>query len=351
MKKYAAPMLTIFFAVLCFVLSWRIGQWEPPAGDYDVESLEEPAQGEVVWYTSFPESQAERLAAAFRLRTGTLVRVVRGSTFDMKGQIMKEFAGGAPGADVLTIADIGTYQDLQRRGLLMKYDSPQYASYPPQYKSSGYWAVAALFGICMAYNKDRIADPPQEWTDLLDARWRGRIGLEDIDSAGSQYGQYYHLRRALGVAFWRKLLSQQAPRIFNSTDALADALLHGDIDVAGEFSIYTAYSYHVKKGTSLRAVYPKQGIPVVLTPTAVLEGAPHPSAGHRFQDFLLSRPGQDLMQRSAFKYSVRLGMEALEGKPPLSRLDLLNPGDPAHYADIRGKYVREFNAFLEGGHE
>jgi ABC-type Fe3+ transport system substrate-binding protein len=66
------------------------------------------------------------------------------------------------------------------------------------------WSVFAGFGMCMAYNKDRIHTPPKNGSDLIDAKWKGRIGLEDIDTAGSQYGQYYMLRNELGASFCKK---------------------------------------------------------------------------------------------------------------------------------------------------
>jgi ABC-type Fe3+ transport system substrate-binding protein len=66
----------------------------------------------------------------------------------------------------------------------------------------------------MAYDGRRIDTPPQHWTDLLGERWKGRIGLEDINTAGSQYGQYYMLREKLGVKFWKELLSVQEPKIY-----------------------------------------------------------------------------------------------------------------------------------------
>ena len=153
----------------------------------------------MVWYTSIPQQDAERLANAFMTEKGIAVQIVRASTFTIRDRLMSEIASGANTADVLTIADIATYAVLRNQGDLMYYDSPEYASYSKQFKDEGYWAVFSGFGICMAYNEKLTTDLPQQWTDLLDARWKGKIGIEDISTAGSQYGQYYMLREALGV--------------------------------------------------------------------------------------------------------------------------------------------------------
>ncbi|MGB5987369.1 MAG: ABC transporter substrate-binding protein, partial [Desulfobacterales bacterium] len=128
---------------------------------------------------------------------------------------------------------------MKSQGRLLARFSPHFQNFPDVYKDDGHWAAFAGFGICMAYDASRTQSPPQEWTDILDPRWRGRIGLEDINAGGSQYGQYYLLRETLGLEFWQTLLSLQEPKIYSSTEALADALLEGEIDVAGQFSIHT----------------------------------------------------------------------------------------------------------------
>jgi len=198
----------------------------------------------------------------------------------------------------------------------------------------------------MAYNESRIDTPPQRWIDLLDDRWRGRIGLEDINTAGSQYGQYYMLREKLGAKFWEELLSVQEPRIYYRTEELANALLEGEIDIAGEFSIHTVYSYRVKKGVSIQGIYPEEGIPLVVNPVAIINQTVHPEEAKIFLDFLLSQRGQELMQRLNYKYSIREDVTSLEGIPSLDNLNILRPENAVEYGRKRSEYIQEFNSFL-----
>ena len=85
------------------------------------------------------------------------------------------------------------------------------------------------------------------------------------------------------------------------------------------------------------------------TPTAILKGAKHPEEAKVFVDFLLSREGQELMQRLAFKYSVRTDVTPLEGKPPFGSLNILLPKNAEEYTRKRDIYINEFNGFLEEG--
>ncbi|MBW2649989.1 MAG: extracellular solute-binding protein [Deltaproteobacteria bacterium] len=348
MKKLFLVVSVIIFSGLCFALSYFYitGNDNKPHPEIIVSTT--PTTSAVTWYTSIPQRHADRIANAFRTETGIDVKIVRSSTFIIRERLMSEIEKGPTEADVVTIADIGTFIELKNQGCLMEYVSPHYKNFPEKYKDTGYWTVFAGFGICMAYDESRIDTPPQHWTDLLNERWKGRIGLEDINTAGSQYGQYYMLREKLGVEFWKGLLSVQEPKIYYRTEALANALLEGEIDIAGEFSIHTVYDYRVKRKTSIEGIYPEEGIPFILNPVAIINHTDHPEEAKIFFDFLLSQKGQELMQSLNYKYSIRKGMAPLDGMPSLNNLNILLPENAVEYAGKRSEYIREFNGFFQG---
>ncbi|MBW2569837.1 MAG: extracellular solute-binding protein [Deltaproteobacteria bacterium] len=348
MNKLSWIVLIIISSSLCFILTYFYitGDDNKPKPEIVVNAT--PTTSSVTWYTSIPQRHADRIANAFKIETGIDVKIVRNSTFIIRERLMSEIENGATEADVVTIADIGTFLELKNQGHLMKYASPHYKSYPEEYKDTGYWAVFAGFGMCMAYNESRIDTLPQHWTDLLNERWKGRIGLEDINTAGSQYGQYYMLREKLGVEFWEKLLSVQEPKIYYRTEELANALLEGEINIAGEFSIHTVYNYRIKKGTSIKGIYPEEGIPLILNPVAIINQTDHEQEAKIFFDFLISQRGQELMQRLTYKYSIRQGMAPLDGIPPFDNLNILQPENATEYAKKKSEYIQEVNSFLEG---
>jgi iron(III) transport system substrate-binding protein len=333
-------------SALCFGLSYGYVANNDEKLRPEITVTAAPTTGTVTWYTSIPQVHAERLANAFGAETGIAVALVRDSTFIVRDRLMSEIENGATEADVVTIADVGTFIDLKSQGHLMKHQPSQCEDYLREYCDPGYWAVFAAFGICMAYDESRTDSPPQHWIDLLDDRWKGRIGLEDINTAGSQYGQYYMLREQLGVEFWEQLLSIQEPRIYYRTEELANALLEQEIDVAGEFSIHTVYNYRMKKGTPIQGIYPEEGIPLVVNPLAIMNQAEHPEEARVLFDFLLSLRGQELMQRLNYKYSIRKDVTPLEGIPSLGDLNALIPQNAAEYGSRREEYIQEFNGFL-----
>lgn len=347
MIKPGWAIVPIVVSAVCFTLSYSFMSARHDTLKSEIVVNTTPITKSVTWYTSVPIIDAKRIANAFQLKTGVEARIVRDSAFIISDRLMSEISAGTKDADVVSIADIGTFIELKNQHQLMKYNSPQYDYYSIENKDPGYWAIFTAFGICMAYDTNRINSPPQHWKDLLDDRWQRRIGLENINTAGSQYGQYYMLREILGIEFWQKLLTIQSPTIFNKTEDLASALLQGQVDIAGEFSTYTVYNYRVIKGTTIQGIFPDEGIPLIITPIAIMEQTSHPEEAKLFLDFMLSREGQKLTQRLGYSYSVRKDVASFDGIPSLDRLTILRPGNAVEYGARRNGYIREFNSFLE----
>jgi iron(III) transport system substrate-binding protein len=231
-------------------------------------------QKTVVWYTSLPESNAEKIANAFELKYNNTIRVevVRGATYDMSQEILDEIANENVSADVFHVADMGVFLDLKENGNLMYYNSPVYAFYPEEYKEEGFWAAMRVIAVGMGHDSNLILDPPRSWNDLLDPKWKGRIGLKDI-RGGTAYAQYYILRGLLGKTFWVNL-TRNEPIVFDNYGDLGEAAIEGDIDVIAEFSAYKAYEYQVKKGTPIRWINPEEGVPMVPCPVARSKTSP-----------------------------------------------------------------------------
>jgi iron(III) transport system substrate-binding protein len=349
MKNSGGVIVLVLISAVCMIISLLLISQSHAVTRPEIAVASTSTNKTVTWYTSIPLADANRIANAFRLKKGVDINIIRDSALLIRTRLLDEIGSGKAAADVITIADIGTFVELKNKGFLMKYNSAEYANYSAEDKDPGYWALFTSFGICMAYDSNRINKPPQHWEDILNPEWKGRIGLEDINTAGSQYCQYYMLREKLGTDFWKSLLSVQEPKIFTKTEDLANTLLHGELDLAAEFSSYTVYSYDVMKGTTLKGIYPEEGIPLVITPIAIINSAPHPEEAKILLDFLLSHDGQELTQSLSYSYSLRDDVSPLKGIPSPKTLNILRPKNPAEYGTKRNDYTNEFNSFLETG--
>lgn len=306
------------------------------------------AHKDVIWYTSLAEDTARKLANAFELEYKNTIRVevVRSSSAEITQRLLDEIQNQNETADVFHVADVGIFLKLKEEGHLLEYHSAEYAFYPQGYKDEGFWAAMRVNAIGMAYDSNRITDPPESWTDLMDWRWKGRIALKNVLTSGTAYGEYYILRELYGVEFWEGI-ANQAPIIYKKYSQIADALLNGEVDIAMEFAAYKAYEYSLKKGTPIRWINPSDGVPMVPAPLAILKNAPHPEEAKLLLDFLLSEKGQNLTQRLVGTYSVRSDIEALAGKTPRSDLNELLPQSWEQYEDKKEALRAEFKELFK----
>ena len=183
--------------------------------------------------------------------------------------------------------------------------------------------VLSAFGIC--YNRDvlarlGIAEPPDEWSDLEDPRYRGQIALADPTKSGSTTKAFEMLvqeriqtlvrERSLSgddavAAGWdeamRLILRISAnSRYFTDSSAkvprdvaMGDAAVGMCIDFYGRS--YNELCRDPATGESrIEFVMPKGGTSIGADPIGMLRGAPNPELAHRFIEFVLSPDGQKI---------------------------------------------------------
>jgi iron(III) transport system substrate-binding protein len=120
----------------------------------------------------------------------------------------------------------------------------------------------------------------------------------------------------------------------------------GERQVAVNGGDYTFYQVK-KKGNPLEIVYPREGVPLVISPTAIMSFAPHPNAARLFTDFTFSREIQQVMADSEGLYTGHPDVKYPADKPKLSELKLLqvDPGElEKRNEEIKKRFVEFFGA-------
>ncbi len=281
-------------------------------------------EGELWWYTSLPEEEAQAYLQRFEAAYPFIeTHLVRGSTFEIVRRIDQELARGQVRVDCLHVLDPAVFDDLRRRGELYAHDSDHARHIPPEYQEAGQWAALRAVTVCIAYDSTRLSaeEVPRTWPELLDPRWKGRLGLKDAETGGSAYSQYYLLREMYGMDFWRRM-AQQRPQLYRSSADTLAALTSGSIDVAAGILAYSIYAA-AAEGSPVKAVFPEDGVPVTIGPVAVLGRAPHPHAGTLFLDWALSPEGQEAIVEISGGYSTRDDVAPPPGRPRLSELNAM----------------------------
>jgi iron(III) transport system substrate-binding protein len=176
--------------------------------------------------------------------------------------------------------------------------------------------------MAIAYNPKLVKeqDVPKTWKALLDPRYKGLIVSHDPGTSGTGLATFYWWEKTFGVDFI-KALAKNEPMVVSSSANVEQAVLSGERPIAVQLDD-RVITYESRKGEALAAIYPAEGVPLVVSPVAVAAKAPHPNAGQLLIDFMLSVPGQEILQNALGADSPRTGMPPTPGGMPVDKQNL-----------------------------
>jgi iron(III) transport system substrate-binding protein len=171
-----------------------------------------------------------------------------------------------------------------------------------------------------SYNT-KLIDPNeiQSWWDLLQPRFKGKLGTFDprVAGGGGETFMFFYYTPALGRDYISRVLTE------------TDIVLTRDLQQGTDWLAQGKIHFYIGSGQPVMKAK-KQGLPVDLLPhpmkegdimgggsccMAVLSRAPHPNAGKLFVNWVLSREGQSAWQKYTEVNSLRMDI-AKTGLPP-----------------------------------
>lgn len=300
-------------------------------------------EGKVVIYTTGQQDLTARIMAEFKKKYPFLdvSEFYRNSAGRIYARLQAEIDAKQPTADVFASSSIATFLELKAGKRLAQFVTPEQKAYPATYQDPGYWTVWQAQPLLLAYDESKLApaDRPDSWQALMDPKFRGKVGFEDATS-GTQFTQWALLRQALGNNFWAKLRDNQ-PKTYPGTTPIIEGVLRGELALGADIGSYQFVNYG-KQGAPLKAIYPKEGVPVSLLPIAVLADAPHPAAGRLLVDWLLSAEGQRVVVDIIGNYSPREDVAAPSGAPAYAGLKKILPDSFEKFVAAQDDFVDEW---------
>lgn len=152
------------------------GSGEPAAQSATEPEATAPAQPLVV-YSGRGEALVGSLFEAFEQAHGVEVRVNYAGTSQLAATLLEE--GANTPADVFFAQDVGTLGLMEREGAFVALLPTTLERVARPYQSAtGVWAGTSGRARVLAYNPQRVTsnDLPSRVEDLLDPKWRGRVG-------------------------------------------------------------------------------------------------------------------------------------------------------------------------------
>ena len=306
-------------------------------------------EGKVVWYTSLALPSAEKVAKLFEAAyPGVKVEVHRTGSERILSRVMQELQANIKNADVVHTSDAGHFVLLKNKNLLMKYTPAGVDGFPAGFKDKDgyYYGLRATVSV-IAYNTKAVsaAEAPKGWKDLLDPRWKGKMVTAHPGYSGVIATHVLALVNQYGWDYFKQLAQNRLMLVQSAVDP-SGVVASGERVVAVDGGEYTFYKTR-KKGNPLEIVYPKEGVPLIVSPTAIMSFAPHPNAAKLFTDFSFSREVQQVMADSEGLYTGHPQVTYPSDKPKLSELKLLSV-DPAELEkrneEIKRRFVEFFGA-------
>jgi len=317
------------------------------AQDARVEAAKK--EGKVVWYTSLALPTAEKVGKLFEAAyPGIKVEVQRTGSQRILQRVMQELQANLKLVDVIHTSDAGHFVLLKEKKLLMKYTPPGVDAFPPGFKDKdGYYFTLRATVNVIAYNTKLVpaAEAPKGWKDLLDPKWRGKMVTAHPGYSGVISTHVLALVQLYGWDYFKQLAQNKLMLVQSAVDP-AGVVASGERQVAVDGGDYYYYQMK-KKGNPIEVVYPKEGVPLVVSPTAIASFAPHPNAARLFTDFTFSRELQQVMADSEGLYTGHPEVKYPADKPKLSDLKLLTV-DPEELEkrneEIKTRFVEFFGA-------
>jgi len=320
-----------------------------PAAAQDARVEAAKKEGKVVWYTSLALPTAEKIGKLFEAAyPGIKVEVHRTGSQRILQRVMQELQANLKLVDVIHTSDAGHFVLLKEKKLLMKYTPAGVDAFPAGFKDKdGYYFTLRATVNVIAYNTKLVpaAEAPKGWKDLLDPKWRGKMVTAHPGYSGVIATHVLALTQLYGWDYFKQLAQNKLMLVQSAVDP-AGVVASGERQVAVDGGDYYYYQMK-KKGNPIDVVYPKEGVPLVISPTAIASFAPHPNAAKLFTDFTFSRELQQVMADSEGLYTGHPEVKYPSDKPKLSDLKLLTV-DPEELEkrneEIKSKFVEFFGA-------
>jgi iron(III) transport system substrate-binding protein len=225
---------------------------------------------------------------------GVKVNIWRSSGDTILQKVVAQARANNPQVDVISFNAL-SMEALRREQLLQAVWSPYHkdlaSSSLPSHRQ---WVSAYQLVFVQAYNTDKIKKEalPKTYSDLLDPKWKGKIGIEASDHEWVA-AVIADLGYEKGSALFKALFNRNGMSVRKGHPLLTQMVASGEVPLA--LTVYQHSPEQLKlKGAPIDWFVIDSAV-AIGNGTGVARRAPHPHAALLFYDYLLSPPAQELL--------------------------------------------------------
>lgn len=283
--------------------------------------------GTITIYSGRSEELVAPVLADFTAATGIDVELRAGDSGEMAALLLTE--GDASPADLFFSQDAGALGAVEDAGLLAGLPQETLDMVDPAYRSTdGKWVATSGRMRVLVYNPDLVteADLPAAIDDLLDAKWKGKIGFAPTNASWQSFVTALRVLRGNDAAReWLEGFAANDPVAYEKNGAVRDAVDSGEVAV-GLVNHYYLYEKILAEGAAAVTAknhYFRNGDPGSLVNVAgvgILASSDNTAAAQALVDYLLSVDGQTYFAEKTFEYPVASGVAQYAELPSLAEI-------------------------------
>lgn len=231
-------------------------------------------------------------------------------TLQSTSQVMNRFTSEVKAkkglTDCLTLpANLKETDQYTGAGAVARFAISQGAAFPAEAKRDGLWYALAADRAVTVYRKGALSDEEKKlvrtYKGLGDPRFKGRLGINGITNSVAVTGAYV-LQNHPDKSLWVRLVANK-PRVKTASPGLMDGLLSGEYDIS-VFAASATAATAARNGAPIE--FGNTALtPTIYVPSGVSALAPHPNAARLWQEWVLSKEGQELWVALAGSRSAR----------------------------------------------
>ena len=252
-------------------------------------------EGTLTIYTTFAEKDQPALLNPFEAKYGVKVVVWRAGTDKVLQRTIQEAAARKYNVDVIHFG-APEMEALSREKILQAVSSPVHKDlHTGSVPAHREWAATLLSVWVQVYNTNLIRkqDLPKSYADLLDSRWKGKLGIEaknedwfasvvDVMGGGDK-----------GLQFFRDLVAKNGLSPRTGHTLLNNMVIAGEVPLA--LDIYNYMPEQAKRKGAPVDWFALEPAVARSNAIGIARRAPHPNAALLFYEYMLSLEGQRVL--------------------------------------------------------
>jgi iron(III) transport system substrate-binding protein len=307
-----------------------------------VDAAKAKTEGKVVWYTSTPIEQAQKIVNRFKQQAGVEVELFRSGGSAILSRFQQEMQAGRVATDVLTHSDPAAAHALAKKGFFVPFKPKNFDKIPDAAKDANGQFIGQRLNMMTHYvrtDKVTAADEPKTWDDLVNIKYKGKLVMTDPSFTSLQVSVVGMMAKLHGWDYYKKLRAGDV-LIVQGNQQVSDMLKRGERLIA--VGALDSYAADLKAGGHpVKTLYPSDGVFIIPSPTSVVKNSPHPNAAKLFAEFMIGDDAQKVFPADG-GYSVRTDIAPPAGSPDLKSLKIIAVDDD--YIEKESQRIkRQFN--------